>query len=223
MVKSSFIDYPGKISAVIFTGGCNFRCGYCHNPELVQNLGDEISEKYIFDFLDQRKKYLDGICVSGGEPTLQKDLVQFIKALKDRDYLVKLDTNGTYPDVLMELINQKWVDYIAMDIKGPLDRYSEIANTNVDVEKISESIDIILNADIDYEFRTTIHKEIIDIKDLLKIIKSIKGAKRYSIQNIKITGPILKNEATYTAFSRDELDHIKEALKEYVEELNIRY
>lgn len=223
MVKSSFIDYPGKISAVIFTGGCNFRCGYCHNPELVYGNGQEINEQYIFDFLAKRKNYLDGVCISGGEPTLQKDLFKFIQVLKGKGYLVKLDTNGTHPEVISELINQKWIDYIAMDIKGSLDRYSEIVHEKVNIEKISESIDIIMNSAVDYEFRTTIHKEILNIRDLFEIVERIKGAERYSIQNIKKTGPVLMDEAAYTAFTRDELDHMKEELNDYVKELNIRY
>jgi pyruvate formate lyase activating enzyme len=222
-IKSSFIDYPGKICTVLFTGGCNFRCGYCHNPDIVNRTVRTLDQNEILKFLDKRKKYLDGVCISGGEPTLQKELYEFIQEIKSLGYLVKLDTNGTRPEVISRLLEGKMLDYIAMDVKGPLHKYQQIVEISVDTEIIKESIQLLINADIDYEFRTTIHKEILREEDLLQIAKLIQNAKRYSIQNIKISGPLLNKENTYTAFSKDELDRIENDLKTYVKELNVRY
>ena len=118
-IKSSFIDYPGKICTVLFTGGCNFRCGYCHNPDIVNRTVRTLDQNEILKFLDKRKKYLDGVCISGGEPTLQKELYEFIQEIKSLGYLVKLDTNGTRPEVISRLLEGKMLDYIAMDVKGP--------------------------------------------------------------------------------------------------------
>lgn len=145
--KFSLIDYPHKISAIIFTTGCNFRCPYCHNPELVNPklYPERITEEEVFNFLKNRKEKLDAVVITGGEPTLHKDLYKFISKLKSMGFLIKLDTNGTYPNILNRLIKDNLLNYIAMDIKGSLDRYEEIVGTKVNLEKINESIKIILN------------------------------------------------------------------------------
>lgn len=143
--KFSLIDYPHKISAIIFTIGCNFRCPFCHNPELVnpELYPEKIPENNVFEFLESRREKLDAVVISGGEPTLHKDLYQFISKLKSMGFLIKLDTNGTYPNILNRLIKDNLLNYIAMDIKGSLDRYEEIVTTKVNLENIKDSINII--------------------------------------------------------------------------------
>lgn len=155
--KASFIDYPGNASTVIFTSGCNLNCGYCHNPEL-KTAGGKISEKEIFDYIDyinNGRKLIDGVVISGGEPTLQPDLLDFIVKIKDRGLAVKLDTNGSNPDVLKMLLKQQTIDYLAMDIKGPLNLYDKITGAEVNLKDIKKSIRIASKFP-DYEFRTTI-------------------------------------------------------------------
>lgn len=220
--KTSFIDYPDKISTVLFTGGCNFRCGYCHNPELVLRTGTVLEEEGIFEFLRARKKYLDAVCISGGEPTLHEGLYDFIQKVKELKYLVKLDTNGSNSKVLRKLVEGQLIDYIAMDIKAPLARYQEIVNADADMDAIKESIDIIKDSGIDYEFRTTVHKEILEIKDLLQIVTEIGNVERYCIQNFKKTGSVLNDSDTFTPFTYEELEEIRQALKDDVHELIIR-
>lgn len=221
-IKTSFIDYPDKISTVLFTGGCNFRCGYCHNRELVLQTGIPLKEKDIFEFLIKRKKYIDAVCISGGEPTLHSELNDFIHKLKDLQYLVKLDTNGSHPKALRTLLEEQMVDYIAMDIKAPLVRYQEIACANVNLDAIKESIEIIKSSGIDYEFRTTVYKEDLEIVDLLQIVNEIGNVNRYCIQNFKKVGPLLNDDGNYTSFSQNELDEIKSQLEPYVQEIIIR-
>lgn len=202
--KTSLLDYPDKISAIVFTQGCNFRCGYCHNPVLLQKNSEKdiYNVDVFFEFLERRRGKLDGIVITGGEPTLQKDLKTFIKKIKEMDYLVKLDTNGTNPNVIEELINENLIDYIAMDIKAPLDKYSTITNSDVNTEKIQRSIKLILNSNIDYEFRTTILSSQLTINDFEKIAKMLKGAKKYYLQKFNAKNPIydetLSNEQTFT-------------------------
>lgn len=202
--KTSLLDYPDKISAIVFTQGCNFRCGYCHNPVLLQKNSEKdiYNVDVFFEFLEKRKGKLDGVVITGGEPTLQKDLKTFIKKIKEMDYLVKLDTNGTNPNVIEELINENLIDYIAMDIKAPLDKYSTITNSDVNTEKIQRSIKLILNSNIDYEFRTTILSSQLTINDFEKIAKMLKGAKKYYLQKFNSKNPIydetLSNEQTFT-------------------------
>jgi pyruvate formate lyase activating enzyme len=161
--KFSLIDYPHKISAIIFTIGCNFRCPFCHNPELVNPklYPEKIPEKDVFEFLKNRIEKLDAVVITGGEPSLHKDLYQFISKIKSMGFLVKLDTNGTNPHILKRLINDNLLDYIAMDVKSSFDRYDEVVGTKVDLEKIKESIEIILNLE------KTVSKKEINAKDIL--------------------------------------------------------
>lgn len=221
-IKSSFIDYPENICTVIFLGGCNFKCGYCHNPDIVRAKSTRIEEEDFFKFLEKRKKFLDGVCISGGEPTLYDGLGDFIQKIKALGYKVKLDTNGTNPKLLKELMRHKWIDYVAMDLKAPLERYSEITGTNVNVDEIQESMIAIMTSDINYEFRTTIAKEILSKEDIHDIIKLIPDAKRYCIQNFKKIHEIIDNERTFTSYKPDELNEMKEAFKGQVKEIIIR-
>ena len=184
LIKTSLIDYPNKVSAVIFTQGCNFRCPYCHNPELVlpEQYSQLISEEFVFDFLKKRKDVLDGVVITGGEPTLQSDLVAFIRKVKALGFSIKLDTNGSSPDVISSLLKDDLIDFIAMDIKTLLDKYNEVAGINCDMSEIKRSIDIIKASNIDYEFRTTLVPILISENDIQKIKVELNDDKRYRIQ-----------------------------------------
>lgn len=222
--KSSLLDYPSKIAAVIFTLGCNFRCPYCHNPNLITAVSSNslFDETAVFNFLKQRQGKLDAVVVSGGEPSLQKDIAEFFRKIKDLGYLAKLDTNGTNPDVIKRLVNEKLVDYIAMDIKSPLNKYEQTVCRRIDIGKISESIEFIMSCGVEYEFRTTVVRSQLDILDFENIGKTLKGAKRYYLQKFKsdITlNPDFSKEQTYTDM---EFEKIQSILKSYIDEVLIR-
>ena len=222
--KSSLLDYPSKIAAVIFTLGCNFRCPYCHNPNLITAVSSNslFDETAVFNFLKQRQGKLDAVVVSGGEPSLQKDIAEFFRKIKDLGYLAKLDTNGTNPDVIKRLVNEKLVDYIAMDIKSPLNKYEQTVCRSIDIGKISESIEFIMSCGVEYEFRTTVVRSQLDILDFENIGKTLKGAKRYYLQKFKsdITlNPDFSKEQTYTDI---EFEKIQSILKSYIDEVLIR-
>ncbi len=220
--KSSFIDYPGNICTVIFTGGCNFKCPYCHNSSIVNNIGDRIEEEEIISFLKKRKKFVDALCITGGEPTLQKDLYNFICKVKEEGFLIKLDTNGTNPVLLKKLIDQKLVDYVAMDIKAPLNKYLNIINANVNIDDIRKSIDILLENRVDYEFRTTICKELVTIDDIKTIAEEIKGCKTYALQNFRDRETVLGGENKLTPYKDEELKEIEEIIKPLLNKVMIR-
>lgn len=221
--KTTFIDYPEKIACIVFTQGCNFRCGYCHNPELFENKEPVLSVPAFFEFLNKRKGKLDGVVITGGEPTLHgKDLIEFIKEVKSLGFLVKLDTNGTHPDVLQELLNENLLDYIAMDIKAPLAKYKTITRTDIDTKIIKKSIDMIMNSGVDYEFRTTIVKSQLSVEDLRQIGELIQGAKRYYMQKFlatKILDETLMSEESYTD---EEFKNLRTILEEYVHFVDYR-
>ncbi|RAI13173.1 MAG: anaerobic ribonucleoside-triphosphate reductase activating protein [Candidatus Melainabacteria bacterium] len=221
--KTTFIDYPEKIACIVFTQGCNFRCGYCHNPELFENKEPVLSVPAFFEFLNKRKGKLDGVVITGGEPTLHgKDLIEFIKEVKSLGFLVKLDTNGTHPDVLQELLNENLLDYIAMDIKAPLAKYKTITQTDIDTKIVKKSIDMIMNSGVDYEFRTTIVKSQLSVEDLRQIGELIQGAKRYYMQKFlatKILDETLMSEESYTD---EEFKNLRTILEEYVDFVDYR-
>jgi pyruvate formate lyase activating enzyme len=181
--KFSLIDYPGKLAAVIFTQGCNFRCPYCHNADLVlpERFGELVSESEIISFLESRKGKIEALVITGGEPTLQPDLIYFIAKVKKMGFLVKLDTNGSRPEVIASLLGLSLVDYIAMDVKSPFSKYALVSGVSGLEDKLKDSIDIILQSGIPYEFRTTLAKTLVTQEDVPKIRKMIKGAKRYRI------------------------------------------
>jgi len=183
--KVSLIDYPGEIGSVIFCQGCNFRCPYCHNPELVNPAlyGECIPEEQIFSFLHSRIGKLDAVTVTGGEPTLQEGLSFFLKRLKELGYLIKLDTNGSMPGVLERLIAEKRVNCIAMDIKGPLEKYGEITGVPAFPDDIAESIRLIMHSGLNYEFRTTVVDTLLTEDDLLAVGRLIPDARRYALQS----------------------------------------
>lgn len=222
--KTSLIDYPAKIASVVFTLGCNFRCPYCHNPNLIAAVSSDnlFDETVVFDFLKQRQGKIDAIVVSGGEPTLQKDLITFFMKVKELGFLTKLDTNGSNPDILLNLVNSNLVDYIAMDIKSPLEKYSNVVGRNVDILKIQESIDILMQCGVDYEFRTTVVKSQLSINDFEKIGHLLSGAKRYYLQKFvnKTTLDFdFKYEQTY---NDEEFKIIKDVLLKYMSQVYVR-
>lgn len=221
--KTTLIDFPQKIAAIVFTQGCNFRCGYCHNPELLDfNSKQNYDVEDFFEFLKTRQNKLDGVVITGGEPTMQSGLCDFIQRIKSLGFEVKLDTNGTNPDVLSKLLKDNLVDYIAMDIKSPFAKYCNITNTNVDLDKIKESIHLLINNSIDYEFRTTVVKQQLGLDDFIEIGEMIKGAKKYYLQKFvpsKIYDYKLKN---FTTYSDDELKVICEHLKKYIKHVDYR-
>jgi len=222
--RFSLIDYPGKISAVVFTQGCNFRCPYCHNPELVSfNREGLIEENYILSFLEERRGKIDGVVLTGGEPTLQSDLVDFLREIKNLGFLVKLDTNGSCPEIIEELLEAKLLNYIAMDVKASLENYSEIINVKVDIEKIKRSIDIIMHSGVSYEFRTTIVKSQLKRDDILKIGESIRSAELYVLQSFRPTKTLDPNFLKETSYTKEELEDIASSLKKLVKRTIVRY
>ena len=210
--KLSLIDYPGKLAAVVFTQGCNFRCGYCHNPELVlpQEYCPVVPEEEVMAFLRSRQEYLEGVVVTGGEPTVQGDLISFLDKIKRLGYLVKLDTNGSQPGVLKQLISLRLVNYVAMDVKSSLGRYREVINAPLSVEKIEESIRAIIDSGIQHEFRTTVVKAFHSVGDLLEIRSLVEGARQYNLQRARLDGKILdKGLLAQEQYSDAEFDRFK--------------
>lgn len=192
--KTTLLDYPGRVACTIFTGGCNLRCQFCHNSSLIvsTDLESTISEKEIFAFIEKRKNILQGICITGGEPTLNPDLEDFIRKIRAYHLLIKLDTNGLRPDVINNLISNSLIDYIAMDIKGPLDDYRNITQTpNLDISQIQKSIDIIKQSNIDYEFRTTVVSELHNDNSFEEIGRLLKGSRAYFLQPYKESEGVL--------------------------------
>ena len=184
-IKNSLIDYPDKICTTIFTAGCNMNCWYCHNYKL---LSGEQKDYYheVLEFLKLRVGQIDAVTISGGEPTINKDLEAFIKEVKAFGYLIKLDTNGLNPQVLKNLIDKNMLDYVAMDIKAPFNKYENVIRTNINLEKIKESMSILKNSNINYEFRTTFSPDL-NFEDISSIGALVKGAKNFSLQNYRPT------------------------------------
>lgn len=205
-------DFPEHLACIIFTKGCNFNCSYCYNRDLVDNKAETIDEDYVMAYLYKRRKILDGVVISGGEPTIWDDLIPFIKKVKEFKLDIKLDTNGYNPAMLKEILDNNLVDYIAMDIKAIPDKYMKVINKKIDFNKILESIDLIKKSNIKYEFRTTIMKDVHDKKDIIKILKLIGDSKLY-LQNFQYTDVV--KDKNIKSFSRDELLKLKEELKEY--------
>ena len=227
--KHSLIDFPGTISCVLFTQGCNFRCPYCHNPDLIappgkrSGYGPDLAE--ILAFLDKRQGLLDGVVITGGEPTLQWGLDRFCIEIRAMGYKVKLDTNGSRPDVLEDLLSQELVDYIAMDIKTDLTRYPKLTLPNFDPNRIQKSVQLIMDRAPDYEFRTTCIRPFFDPKILAEIGKLIHGAKRYILQPGTRRNPMLDPEFGLegdTFYFRDQLLDLKKQIENQVQICSVR-
>ena len=205
--------------------GCNFRCPFCYNTNLVSRLNkrDIIPPADIFEFLKRRKNVLDAVVITGGEPSRHADLPEFIKKIKDLGFLVKLDTNGTNPLMLKKLIQDKLIDYLAMDIKGPLPKYSKIVNVKVRKKKIRESIKIIMNSNLPYEFRSTILSALHSGEDVEKMAKLIKGAKKYYLQKFQATGDLNNQEFNnYKSYTDKEMKKLCKIAGKYVEKCFMR-
>ena len=221
--KLSLVDFDGKVASTIFTGSCNFRCPFCHNGPLVVDLNNQqvIEEEEIFSYLTKRKGIIEGVCISGGEPTLSEGLLEFAKKLKDMGLAVKLDTNGTNPEMIESLAKEHLVDHFAMDIKNDIDSYSEIIGLkNYDTKNVEKSVEFFLSNNYSYEFRTTLIKEFHTKNNILNIGKWIKGAKKYFLQKFK------QSENCLCAFL-NEVDEktateYQQILKEYVKDTSLR-
>ena len=220
--KTSLIDFPNRISTVVFVGGCNFKCHYCHNPELITESLGNIDEDELLEFLEHRKNYIDGVVITGGEPCLQEDLVDFIKKVKKLNLAIKLDTNGSKPEVLKDLIEKRLVDYIAMDIKAPLGKYYEIVQGKVDIEKIKESVKLIKESGVNYEFRTTVLPKLLSKEDIKEICKEISGAKNYYLQQFRNSKTLNKDYEEEGSYKKEDLLELKEEVKNNFERCEIR-
>ena len=207
--KLTLLDYPTKTACTIFTGGCNFRCPFCHNASLVLdvNEGEKYEADEVLAFLRKRVGLLDGVCVTGGEPLLQKDIKEFLKEIKEMGYAIKLDTNGYSPEKLMESVEEGLIDYVAMDIKNCKEKYSETAGIDIDMAKIEKSVSFLMNSGIDYEFRTTVVKEYHTLSDIERIAQWISGAKRYFLQSFVDSGDLIKDGLS--AVDKETLDSMK--------------
>jgi len=222
--RFSLIEYPGKICAIVFCQGCNFRCPYCYNRELVDPslFQTPISEEEILSFLDRRRGKLDAVTVTGGEPALQPDLKTFLSRLKEMGYLTKVDTNGSLPGLLEDWIRSGLVDYIAMDIKGPLDKYGEITRSASEPERILQSVRLLKTSGIDYEFRTTVVSPLLTPEDILRIAPLIEGARCYALQRFVASKTLDPSFMDKTSFSDEEIEGLTSALRPHVQSLILR-
>ncbi len=222
--KLTLIDYPGHIATTVFTVGCSFRCPFCHNPELVVETHCNASlhggmEKEFFAFLKKRQGKLDGVCITGGEPTIQPDIIPFIRKIKKMGFAVKLDSNGTRPDVLKKIIDEKLVDYIAMDIKSNLENYDKMIGVEARfiapmLDRVKLSVDLIMHSRVPYEFRTTVVPGLHTEKDFLKIAKWITGARAYYLQEYREDFKILdQNLKKKTKGKELDLEKIKKSIE----------
>lgn len=221
--KTSLLDYPNSISAIIWTVGCNFRCPFCYNKDIVLGNVAIIPEEEVLAFLQKRKGLLESLVISGGEPLMQEDVGEFIKKVKNLGYLVKIDTNGTYPEKLKELIDQKLVDYVAMDVKAPKNKYDKLTGVKTDIEKIEKSIEIIKNSAIEYEFKTTFAPELLTKEDIVEIAKWLEGSKRFYLQQFKNDVPLISPKLENTApYSKEKLIETLQAIKPYFKFCDVR-
>ena len=223
--RFSLIDYPDKICAIVFTQGCNFRCPYCHNPELVEikrSAPGGLKEEEILSFLDRRKGKLDAVTITGGEPLLQSDLERFLSAVKGLGYLVKLDTNGSFPSRLKRIIRSKLVDYIAMDIKSSLDKYNQVINRRTEKTKILDSIRLIMDSGLDYEFRTTVVGDLFEKDDFYKIGKLIKDARLYILQRFVSSKTLDDQFLDMRGCSDEEIYTYREIMEGFVQRCIVR-
>ena len=228
--KTSLIEYPGKIVSVVFTAGCNFKCPFCQNPELVLNPDSlpSVSSKEVVSHLISKKKWLDGLSITGGEPTIHQALSDFIGKVKEEGFLVGLETNGTNPQMLKDLIADKLIDYVALDIKAPLvwEKYKKAAGINDEdlFRKVKESVEVLLElkSDIDYELRTTVVPGLIGEEDILAIARQIKGAKRYVLQQFLPRITLDKQYERLKPYSKEVLEKMRKRTESYVETCQVR-
>lgn len=219
--KLTLLDYPGKMACTVFTYGCNFRCSFCHNALLVtEENSDNISEDEFFSFLKKRQGILDGVCITGGEPTLQPDLREFITKVRSLGYAVKLDTNGTNPRLLKSLIDENLLDYVAMDIKHSPDKYDIICSCKVDMDSIRESVSVIIDSGIDHEFRTTTVREYHTAEDFDAIAQWIQGDSKYFLQHFEDSGNLIGDNLS--PYSAEEMAAFADRIREKVPNIALR-
>lgn len=221
--KMTLLDFPGRVACTVFTAGCNMRCPFCHNAALVTHIDNSVSfgEEEILDYLKKRKGLLDGVCITGGEPLLQAGIEDFIAKVKAIGYAVKLDTNGTFPEKLISLVDKGLVDYVAMDIKNGKEKYATTAGiSSLDIGAVEQSVAFLLEGKVDFEFRTTIVKELHTVDDIAAIGEWIKGAPRYFLQNFVDSGDLICSDMSAT--SRDELCKMQQKAQEFVLNTEIR-
>ncbi len=231
--KTSLVDYPAKVACVIFTAGCNFKCPFCQNPDLIEKERydrlETTSEEYLLEFLESRKKWIDGVVITGGEPTLHKDLPQLIARIKELGFLVKLDTNGSNPGMIEELTSKGLVDFIAMDVKAPAGDYSRAAGVPADEKKIQESIRLIREAGdgqhenaLDYEFRTTVVPGIVGEKELGSIGKMLSGARKLALQQFDNRNTFNQNLRQTKPYTKEDFAGFKKQLEPFFGEVETR-
>ena len=220
--KLTLLDYPGKTACTVFTGGCNYRCPFCHNAGLVTKMDTEIiPESEVFNHLKKRQGILDGVAISGGEPLLQGDIEEFLKKIKELGYSIKLDTNGSFPDKLKSIIDNGLCDYVAMDIKNSKERYNETVGIDkFDISLMEKSVEILMNSDVQFEFRTTVTKNFHTVEDIEKIGEWIKGTEKYYLQNFVDSGNLI--DCNVEGVSKDEMQLMLEKIKKYVPAAEIR-
>lgn len=223
--KLTLLDYPGKMACTVFAGGCNFRCPFCHNASLV--VGERVKERAslpeeeFFSFLNKRRGILEGVCVSGGEPTIQPDILPFLYNIKELGYLVKLDTNGYRPDILKKAVCEGLVDYVAMDIKSSKEGYGRaVGIRNFDISPICESVDFLMGGNLDFEFRTTLVRELHGEAEILGIGEWIAGAPKYFLQTFKDSGDLISSE--FSGYDQNSTEYLLKLLKSTVPNAQIR-
>lgn len=220
--KTTLLDFPTKLACTVFTGGCNFRCPFCHNASLVlkPELNQTLPTDDFLNFLRKRRGILEGVCITGGEPLLQKDIADFIREIKALGYAVKLDTNGSFPELLNTLIESSLLDYVAMDVKSSREKYPLLTGTEKYIDEVSRSIELLKEDKVDYEFRTTVIRELHSSADFEDIGKWISGAKRYFLQLFKDSGDLIENG--FSAYGEEEMKAILDTVKEYVPNAELR-
>lgn len=223
--KTTLLDFPGKVACTVFTGGCNFRCPFCHNASLVTHIDTEktISKEEIFSYLSRRKGILDGVGITGGEPLLQKDLADFCRKIHEMGLLVKLDTNGSFPERLRLLMEEGLIDYVAMDIKNCKEAYAEtcgLKDMSQELKKIEESIRLIMSSGIPYEFRTTVVRELHSKERIEALAKEISGAERFFLQTFTDSGDLIGEGLS--AYSAEEMEALLNLVKPYIPTAELR-
>lgn len=218
--KLTLLDYPGKTACTVFTGGCNFRCPYCHNASVVFEIEHAVSHDELFAFLKKRRNILDGVCITGGEPLINDDIEFLIKEIRDLGYLIKLDTNGYFPEKLEYLIGRQYIDYAAMDIKNSLPRYAQTVGVTLDTDKIKESAKILMSGNTEYEFRTTAVRELHDENSFEEIGQWLNGAKRYFLQGFVDSGNLIGSGMS--GFTEAEMSNFKEIVSKYITDTELR-
>lgn len=221
--KTTLLDYPGRVAATIFLGGCNFRCPFCQNSSLVLNPDrqPEIPEEEVLSFLKKRKGILEGVCVTGGEPTLSPELPEFLKKIQDLGYPVKLDTNGSRPQVLKDLASRNLIQMTAVDIKACPNNYPSLCGlVHPDLDSIKETVDFLINGSLDYEFRTTVVRELHTEQDFIQIGQWIAGAKAYYLQAYRDSKEVL--QPGFSSYSQKELMYFRDILKRTIPLVELR-